>query len=129
MENTLYPKGKQKILTAKIDFEADIIKAILLPSTYTYSATHEFLSDLGTTLGAAQVLLNKSTTNGAFDADNPVFSALASGSIIKGIAIYKDTGVAGTSPLLVYIDEVTGLPAATNGGSVTVNSPSYIFSL
>ena len=120
MANTLYPKGAEKMLSAQINFADDTIKAILVPSTYTYSAAHEFLSDLGDALGVAQELTNKSTTDGAFDADDITFPTLASGSVIKAVVLYQHTGVGGTSALIAYYDTVTGFPAATNGGSHTV---------
>ena len=132
MANTLFPKGKQKFLTAAINLSTDTIKAILITDGYTYSTAHEFLSDLGTTVGTAQTLANKTVTDGVFDADDVTFAALAPGATLKAVVLYKDTGVAGTSALIDYIDAVTGLPMATNGGDVTIQweSSGYrIFSL
>ena len=132
MANTFFPKGKQKILSAAINFPTDTIKAILVTNSYTYSTAHEFLSDLGTTVGTAQTLANKTVTDGVFDADDITFATLAPGSNLKAVILYKDTGVAGTSALIDYIDTVTGLPMATNGGDVQIqwdNSAYRIFSL
>ena len=132
MANTLFPKGKQKILSAAINFPTDTIKAILVTDSYTYSTAHEFLSDLGTTVGTAQTLTNKSVTDGVFDADDITFATLAPGSNLKAVILYKDTGVAGTSSLIDYIDTVIGLPMATNGGDVQIqwdNGAYKIFSL
>ena len=132
MANTLYPKGKQKILSAAINFPTDTIKAILVTDSYTYSTAHEFLSDLGTTVGTAQTLANKTVTDGVLDAGDITFAALAPGSNLKAVVLYKDTGVAGTSSLIDYIDTVIGLPMATNGGDVQIqwdNGAYKIFSL
>ena len=132
MANSLFPKGKQKMLSAAINFPTDTIKAILVTGGYTYSTAHEFLSDLGTTVGTAQTLTNKSVTDGVFDADDITFATLTPGSNLKAVILYKDTGVAGTSSLIDYIDTVTGLPMATNGGDVQIqwdNSAYKIFSL
>lgn len=132
MSNTLYPKGAQKMLTGSIAFLADTIKVVWVPSGYTYSTGHEFLSDLGSTVGTAQTLANKSVTGGVFDADDVDFGAIASGSTLKAAVLYKDTGVAGTSPLLAYLDEITGLPMATNGASIEIpwnNGAGKIISL
>ena len=132
MANTFFPKGKQKILSAAINFPTDTIKAILVTDSYAYSTAHEFLSDLGTTVGTAQTLANKTVTDGVFDADDITFATLAPGSNLKAVILYKDTGVAGTSALIDYIDTVTGLPMATNGGDVQIqwdNSAYRIFSL
>ena len=132
MANTLFPKGKQKILSAAINFPTDTIKAILVTDSYTYSTAHEFLSDLGTTVGTAQTLASKTVADGVFDADDITFATLAPGSNLKAVVLYKDTGVAGTSSLIDYIDTVTGLPMATNGGDVQIqwdNGAYKIFSL
>lgn len=132
MANTFYPKGAQKVLGAQIDFSANNISAALVPSGYTYSVAHEFLSEIGGLVGAPVALANKDITGGVFDADDLDFGALASGSVVKALAIYKDTGAPATSPLLFYLDVVTGFPFATNGGGVSIpwsNSVAKIFSL
>ena len=52
MANKFYPLGAQKMLRAQIDFDAHVIKAALVSSGYTFSDTHEFLSDTtGTVIG------------------------------------------------------------------------------
>lgn len=132
MANTTYPKGMERMLSGSINLVSDTIKAALLPSAYTYSTSHEFLSDLGTLVGTNQTLVNPAITNGEFSADESDFGALAPGDTIKAIVLYKSTGTASTSPLLAYLDVVPGLPMATNGGGVTVpwNTGTYkIFAL
>lgn len=132
MANTFYPKGAQKILGGQIDFSANTISAALVSSGYTYSTTHEFLSDAGTVVGTAIDLANKSIADGTFDADDVSFGVLASGSTVKALVLFKNTGSPATSPLLCYLDEVTGFPFATNGGGVTItmsNGPAKILSL
>ena len=59
-------------------------------------------------------------TLGVFDAADITYTAVTSGSTAKAIVIYKDTGLSGTSPLLAYIDTITGFPLATNGGDITI---------
>ena len=118
MANTFYPKGKTKILTAKINFEIDAIKAAVVKNTYNFANGHEFVSDLGAHVIASEVLQSQSVVDGAFDADDVVFKALAAGNTARAIVLYKDTGVAGTSPLISYLDDVPGLPAATSGSDL-----------
>ena len=120
MANTFYPKGKTKILTAKIDFGADTIKAALVKNTYAYNAAHEFLTDLGTNVIDSQALDTKTVVDGVFDAADVNFPTLAAGSTARAIVLYKDTGVAGTSALIGYLDDVPGLPAATSGGDIKI---------
>ena len=132
MANTFYPKGAQKILGAAINFSADTIKVAAVSSGYTYSTAHEFLSDLGTIVGTTQTLTSKSITDGVFDAADIALGALAAGSTIKALAVFKDTGSASKSPLIAYFDDVMGLPFTTNGGEVSFpwsNGPYKIISL
>ena len=55
-----------------------------------------------------------------FDAADATFAAVTGGDTLEGVVIYKDTGVAGTSALIAYIDTITGFPLATNGGDITI---------
>lgn len=120
MANTFYPKAKTKILTAKIDFSADTIKVALVKSPYVFNAAHEFLSDLGAHVVASLPLANKSVVDGVFDADDVSFEAIAAGNELLAIVLYKDTGVAGTSALIGYLDDVQGLPAQSSGAAVNL---------
>lgn len=134
MANALYAKGKEKILSASINLPSDTIKASLLSSSYTANlSTDEFWSGISANLlNTSQTLGSKSVTAGVFDAADVTFTAVTSGSTVKAVVIWKDTGTASTSPLLVYIDTITGFPLATNGGDITItwdNGSYKIFSL
>ena len=120
MANKFYPKGAEKVLSGAINFSTDTIAVGLVSNAYTFSANHEFLSSVGTLVGTPQALTGKVVADGVFDANDPVFGAIAPGSTIKALAIFKDTGNPSTSPLLCYLDEVTGFPFATNGGEVAI---------
>lgn len=132
MANKFYPKGAEKLL-GSLNLTADTIKAALLSDSYTYSASHEFLSDISASvLSTAQTLASKAVTGGAFDAADVVYTAVASGANAAYVVIYKDTGTAGTSPLIWLVDTATGIPMATNGGDITVqwdNGAYKIFAL
>lgn len=134
MANALYAKGKEKILSGAINLPSDTIKASLLSSSYTANlSTDEFWSGISANLlNTSQTLASKSVTGGVFDAADVTFTAVTSGSTVKAVVIWKDTGTASTSPLLVYIDTITGFPLATNGGDITItwdNGSYKIFSL
>jgi len=67
-----------------------------------------------------------------FDAADATWLTVLAGDTFEGVVIYKDTGVEATSPLLAYIDTITGFPLASNGGDITVqwdNGTYKIFSL
>lgn len=122
MANAWYRKGAEKVLLAQVNFDTDTIKARLVKNTYAQNlSTDEFISSVTEITGSTdQTLANPSVTNGVFDADDITFTAVPAGEISEGVVIYKDTGVAGTSPLLMYIDTITGFPLATNGGNVVI---------
>lgn len=136
MANALYAKGKEKLLssTAAISLDSDTIKAALVSTAYTANlTTDEFYTSISSAvLGTPQTLASKAIAGGVFDAADVVYTAVASGSTAKAVVLYKDTGVAGSSPLLAYIDVITGFPLATNGGDIAVvwdNGASKIFAL
>ena len=122
MANAWYRKGAEKVLLAQVNFDTDTIKARLVKNTYAQNlSTDEFISSVTAITGSTdQTLANTSVTNGVFDADDITFTAVPAGETSEGVVIYKDTGVEGTSPLLMYIDTITGFPLATNGGNVVI---------
>ena len=121
MTNAVYPKYKQAAISggANHDLSAGTVKAALVDTgTYTYSATHEFLSDLSGIIGTDQTLTTKTFTDGALNADDPTWPSVT-GATIEAFVIYIDTGVAGTSRLYSYMDSgQTGLPVTPNGGDI-----------
>lgn len=135
--SAIYPKYKQAVISggANHDLSAGNVKAILVDTAdYTYSAAHEFLSDVpaGARVDITANLANKTFTNGVFDADDTSFAA-ADGDISEAIIIFIDTGVEGTSRLVAYIDTFSsGMPVDPNTGDINVtwdNGASKIFAL
>lgn len=142
MANALYAKGKQKLLsaTSAVSLDTDTIKVSLIINTYPQNlSTDEFYTSISAYLaGGASAAMNTQTmagisvTDGVFDATDVTFPAVTAGATCEAVVIWKDTGVAGTSPLIAYIDTITGFPLLTNGGDVTVqwdNGAYKIFSL
>ena len=134
MANALYALGKEKILSSAINFVSDTIKVALVKNTYPQNlTTDDFYDDISAyVIGTPQTLGSKSVALGVFDAGDVTYTAVTAGDTLEGVVIYKDTGVAGTSPLLAYIDTITGFPLATNGGDITIqwdNGAYKIFSL
>lgn len=135
MANALYTKAKEKLITGgSFALGSDTIKAALVTTSYTPTiATDEFYTSISANVvGTPQTLASKTLTGGVFDAADVTFPAVASGSTLLGVVLYKDTGVAGTSSLLALIDTITGFPLATNGGDIQIvwdNGAYKIFSL
>ena len=136
MANALYPLWKQELMkfTTNNNLSAGTVKVALVdvtPGGYTYSAAHQFYSSVSANVvGTPQTLTTKTFVNGVFDADDSVFTAVT-GNTVEALVLYIDTGTAGTSPLVAYIDtSVTGLPVTPNGGNVNVTwNASGIFQL
>ncbi len=133
MANTLYDLGRKAFLDADIDYLVDTIKVALVDTgTYTFSQAHQFYSSVSAgVVGTPVALATKTSTAGVADADDTTLTSV-SGSSIEALVIYKDTGVAATSPLIAYIDTATGLPITPNSGDVTVqwdSGASKVFKL
>jgi hypothetical protein len=124
MSNALYDKGRQKFLEGGVAWLTDNIKAVLVDTAlYTLNiATHEFLTDIpaGARVATSANLASKTSTNGVADAADVMLIAVT-GATVEAVVLYKDTGVAGTSALIAWIDTATsGLPATPNGGDITI---------
>jgi hypothetical protein len=132
MANAIYPLYKVAILSggANIDMSGGTVKAALVDTgTYTYSAAHEFLSDLSGVVGTSATLGTKTFTGGAFDSADPTWSSVT-GATVEALVVYIDTGVAGTSRLITYIDTgQTNLPVTPNGGDITYTVGTSWFQL
>jgi hypothetical protein len=133
MANAIYPKWKEAVMQNSSDssLTGTVKVALVDTGTYTYSASHQFLSDLTGVVGTAQTIgATKSYTNGVFDGADVTFSAV-SGNTAEALVLYIDTGVAGTSRLVAYLDtSVTGLPVTPNGGDIGITwNASGIFGL
>lgn len=132
MANAIYPKAKEKFLDALIDLPSDTIKIALIDTgAYTYNSADEFWSSAsGAIVGTAETLASKTITDGVFDAADVTFTSV-SGVSVEALIIFKDTGSAATSPLIMYIDvAASGLPVTPNGNNIDVQfNASGIFAL
>jgi hypothetical protein len=120
MANVLYDKGREGILDGTIDMTGDV-RVVLVESTYTFSAAHDFMDDLGTNdNGRSGALASKTYTSGVFDAADTTITATAA-LACNALVIFQHTGVDATARLIAYIDTPTsGLPF-TPAASQVVN--------
>lgn len=133
MANALYPKWKEQLLqfTANNNLSAGTVKVALVTAGYTYSAANQFYSSVSASVvGTPQTIGSKTFTDGVFDGGDVTFTAVT-GSQVVALVLYIDTGVAGTSPLVAFLDTgVTNLPVTPNGGDITITwNASGIFAL
>ena len=121
MANVLYSLGREAFLTGNISWSADDVRACLVKSTYTFSDSHQYMSDIGTNdNGRSAALSGKTTTNGTADASDTSLTATAA-TACNALVVFKHTGVDGTARLIAYIDTPTsGLPMTPAAGQ-TVN--------
>ena len=127
---------EQKILEGSIAWLADNIKFALVKGYTPNLGTDTFLSDVtgggGTLVATSPNASAKTSTNGVADCADPVFTAVAAGAACQQVIFYKDTGVAGTSPLIGILDTAAGLPVTPNGQNITVqldNGANKLFKL
>ena len=134
MSNLLWPAAKESLLKGEIDMLTDNIKIVLVDAgTYTFSSTHQYLSDIAVAARVATSanLTTKTTTGGAFDCDDVTFTALT-GATVEAFALYQDSGVAATSRLIYWCDTATGLPLTPNGSDEVLqfdNGTNKVFHL
>lgn len=124
MANAVQASARKLFLDGSINFGSDTIKATLVKTAYTYSSAHDYIDDVSAGNRVATVTLaSKTTTGGAFDSADLTFSAVAAGSTVGGIWLWKDTGTESTSPLVAWFDtnaSSAAISIATNGSDITV---------
>lgn len=128
-----YGKAFQAAFNAEIDFNSDTIKAAICTSSYTPDQdAHDYFNDVtnevtgtGYTAGGATLTGCTVTYDGAsntlkLDADDAVWSS----STITGrkVVIYKSTGTASTSPLLVCIESDTDIISSGAAWTLSFNA-------
>lgn len=137
MANALYPKWKEALVQNSADSDLDgsgttgVYALLVDTGTYTYSAAHQYYSDLSGIVGTEVELGTKTYTNGALDAADSTFTAVT-GATAEAIVLYrKNAGANTTWRLVAYIDSgFTGLPVTPNGGDIVVQwNASGIFAL
>jgi hypothetical protein len=134
MSNALYALGRESFLKGEISWSGDNIKSVIVDSQeYTPNlATDQFLSDVPSggraTNGTSANLTSKTTTEGSAGAANVTLTAVT-GDISEYVVIYQDTGAEASSRLIALIDTATGLPVTPNGGDITIQWSTPIFTL
>lgn len=126
MANAVYPKYKKAAMSggSNTNLITGAIKLAMIDlGAYTYSAAHEFLSDIpgGAIIATSGNLASKSVSDGAaFQSANGRID-VASGVSVEALVMYVDTGVGATSRLVAFFDTgVTGLPVTPAGEAYNI---------
>lgn len=119
MANALYNKAREEYLDALLDWNTDDVRVCLVRSTYTYSAAHTSMSDVGATdNGRSAALGTKTVTDGIADAADTTLTA-TSAVACDALVVFKHTGSDATARLIAYIDTPTsGLPFTPSASQV-----------
>ncbi len=125
MANAFYDLGRQAVIEGGIAFLSANMKITSIDETddVPILATDEFLDAIGA--GAREFqsgnLASKTTAAGVYDAANlaPAFTG-AAGDQFESITLYRDSGAAATSELLLNIDTASGLPLSPDGGNIDI---------
>lgn len=121
MASALFDPGREGFLDGSIDWDTNDQRTMLVRSTYTFSAAHKFIADLGAVdNGRSGALGSKTVTNGVADAADTTLTA-TSAVACNALIVFQHTGSDATARLIAYIDTVTsGLPF-TPAASQVVN--------
>lgn len=129
--STLYLKGIEQAFLGNIDCENDTIKLKYMQTGYTPNAgTDQFLSDVSAseasgapteTLANVDIRIDTGNARVEFDADDVTENSIT--TTTDKFIIYKDTGVASTSPLIACIDIAEGTLNTVSGTlAITFNA-------
>lgn len=130
MASALFDPGREGFLDGSIDWDTDDIRAMLALASYSFSAAHKFLADIGAVdNGRTAAFGTKTVTSGVADAADT--SLVATAATSSGfILIFKQTGADATARLIAKIDVAAFTPAA--GQTVNLvwdNGTNRIFKL
>lgn len=131
MANKVYPKFKKATISggANINFLTGNVRFVLIDTdTYTYSDSHEFLSDIasGARISISGLLTSKAVSDAAdIQSGNARFDAVVSAADVEAVAMFIDTGTAATSRLIFFMDTgISGLPVTPDGASYNLLAPA-----
>jgi hypothetical protein len=127
--NVLYPSGSENLLKGNFHFcsysggTASSSYAALISSSYTYSAAHEFYSEISAHSCSAAVALGGVTcATGTLDAAASTFSSVPTGQTVQHLVVFQSSSAASTDWLLAHFDTGSsgGINITTNGGDITI---------
>jgi hypothetical protein len=127
--NAAFTPALEGLLAGEIDLDTAVLKAAYVRS-YTYSASHKFVSDVtgagGVLNGTSSALTSVTVTGGVLDAADTTVSTTAS-AVNHSILLFQSSAVTGGADvaasaqrLIAYLDTGTGLPIQPGTGSTPI---------
>ena len=130
MASKIYPLGIDKVLSSTFSLEDEAVGTgmyvVLVKGTYSFNSAHDFYDDIAASIVDSEdpiILTNPevttSTTTVKFDADDTglTWTTVTDTDDVGGAVVYYNTGTAGTSPLIAFLDAAD---LTTNGSDVTL---------
>lgn len=122
--NQLFDPGREGFADGSINWSTGDIRAMLVRSTYTFSAAHRFLADLGAVdNGRTAALGTKTVTSGVVDAADTSLTATAAVAS-NALVLFQHTGSDATARVIAYIDGrvQVQIAAAASGGATSITT-------
>ena len=120
MADVIFNSFKQKIMDGSIDLDTDTIRVALVTSSYTPSQDdHEDYA-----LANKAVTKDNTDNEGVFDADDVTWAA--SSITARGAIVYKDSGTAGTSWFICYLDFGADKTSSSGDFTITWNAEGIV---
>jgi hypothetical protein len=131
MANAVYPKFKKASVNGASPgtnyLGSNVRFALVDTDAYTYSASHEFLSDIpsGARISISGLLTSKAVSDACdLQSSNARFDAVV-GATSEAVVMFIDSGTPSTSRLVFFMDTgVTNLPVTPDGSSYNLIAPS-----
>lgn len=136
MASAWYNKGKAVVMDGTVDLVNDTIKVILVTSSYSFNADHDFADDVSAneisvtgytggfngagrkTLASKTVTVDNTNDRAYFDAADLTWTSLGAGATVGGAVLVKEITNDAATPLIGFIDFSD---TATNGNDFTVS--------
>jgi hypothetical protein len=124
--NAYFTPAAEGFIDGSLDLDTAVIKAVFVRS-YTFSASHKFVSDVttagGVLNGTPVALTSVTVTGGVFNAASPTNITTTASATNHGILLFQASAVTGGADvassaqrLIAYYDTGTGLPIQPGTG-------------
>lgn len=131
--NAAYPLALQALSEAGLDLTDGSLSVVALDNTYTYASTDQWRTSIaGSELGSEQVAPGVTNTGGLIEHTTVTFNDIPGAETIVALAYFMDTGVAGTSALVCFVDTLhsgSAISFPTDGSNVTWEMPDGVIQL
>lgn len=139
MADLLFPKAKEGFLDSTIQWVGPAVFKFYALRSYTYNASHKFVSDVtgagGVIVATSGALTGKTGTNGVADAVDSVWPTVPTGAPITSMILVQTSAVAGGADisntlqrLVAFFDtainpstQLRSLPADPNGTDIILS--------